>query len=124
MLAYGFRITLWDQANAVERRMTQIGLFYELDRGLDVGQTEVSAKAAAKRARTFSDGEIESLHSNWSPVMSRRFAAIQVRGARCISTRHFCSPGWRSTVVDTKTGLQELCSHMGCNRSVSPLPDW
>lgn len=104
--------------------MTQIGLFFELDRGLDVGQTEVSAKATAKRARTFSDGEVESVHSNWSPTLRRRFAAIQVRDTRSISTSHFCAIGWLSTVVDMKTGSQESFSRMGCNRSVSPLPEW
>lgn len=45
------------QANAVERRMTQIGLFFELDRGIDVGQTEDSAIEAAAKAKCMSDGE-------------------------------------------------------------------
>lgn len=43
-------------SNAVDRRMTQIGLFFELDRGIDVGQTEESARDAARRARPGSDG--------------------------------------------------------------------
>jgi len=38
-------------ANAVNRRMTQIGLFFELDRGVDVGLTEESAIAAARRSK-------------------------------------------------------------------------
>lgn len=38
-------------ANAVDRRMTQIGLFYELDRALDVGTSEDSARDAARKAR-------------------------------------------------------------------------
>lgn len=38
-------------ANAVDRRMTQIGLFYELDRAVDVGASEDSAREAALKAR-------------------------------------------------------------------------
>ena len=35
-------------ANVVERRTTQIGLFHELDRGIDVGSDATTAAQAAK----------------------------------------------------------------------------
>ena len=38
-------------ANVVERRTTQIGLFHELDRGIDVGGDATSAAQAARTAR-------------------------------------------------------------------------
>ena len=38
-------------ANVVERRTTQIGLFHELDRGIDVGSDAASAAQAARTAR-------------------------------------------------------------------------
>ena len=40
-------------ANAVDSRMTQIGLFHELDRGADVGDDELSAARTAAAARAF-----------------------------------------------------------------------